>query len=210
MTELYCTDLIGPLALGSTFSWTLPVGLPGTVGAIGVSLGNQTGIPPRITRSGPSVEVAYHTTERCHDWTAVSRPAWPLRTALVTFPCRCPSIWNLAMVALLDPGPDEMVRSLRAQCPCTCNQRCKPRQTIWTGMTDPLAEDAELMWRLARYMAAHPEVMIGREWRARIPLPRGARDIVCGSLHELLDELEKIAKSPRSARRGPRAPEELS
>jgi hypothetical protein len=81
-------------------------------------------------------------------------------------------------------------------------------QATWTGMSDPLAEDAELMWRLAKYMAAHPEVTIGREWRARIPRPRGVQDIVRGSLHELLDELEKIARSPRSARRVPRAGEE--
>jgi hypothetical protein len=77
-------------------------------------------------------------------------------------------------------------------------------------MSDPLAEDSQLMWRLAQYMAAHPEVKIGREWRARIPRPRGAKDVICGTLQELLDELERTCRSPRSAWRDPGKAADLS
>jgi hypothetical protein len=71
-------------------------------------------------------------------------------------------------------------------------------------MSDPLAEDSQLMWRLAKFSAAHPEVQAGREWRARIPRPRGPRDLICATLRELLDELEKTSPPPAVRQAGKR------
>jgi len=71
-----------------------------------------------------------------------------------------------------------------------CDVPCSPGLTdpeMWRMVTDPE------MWRLAGFKAAHPEVQVGCEWWARIPLPCGARDVVCGSLPELLDELETMS-----------------
>jgi hypothetical protein len=48
-------------------------------------------------------------------------------------------------------------------------------------------------FRLAVFIAAHPEVVIGhgefRSWQARIPEPDGVRWVVCATLRELLDRL---------------------
>jgi len=71
-------------------------------------------------------------------------------------------------------------------------------------MHDKRADDSQVMWRLAQYKAAHPDVKVAREWRARIPSPRGTQDIICGTLQELLDELERISSQPASGRRGAR------
>jgi hypothetical protein len=66
-------------------------------------------------------------------------------------------------------------------------------------MSNPLAEDPRLMWRLATFKANNPDVRVGHEWRARVPWPRGSQDIVCDTLQDLLDELEKMS-SPSAVR----------
>jgi hypothetical protein len=76
-------------------------------------------------------------------------------------------------------------------------------------MKAPLAEDCQLLWRLAAFKANNPDVQVGCEWRARVPRPRARpEDVVCNTLQELLDELDKRSLPPavrrsRTRRGGP-------
>jgi hypothetical protein len=67
--------------------------------------------------------------------------------------------------------------------------------------------DDNQIWRLARFLALHPEVQIGSiagMRQATIPRPRGSETITRLLLADLLDELEKRFPPviPDRARRG--------
>ena len=56
------------------------------------------------------------------------------------------------------------------------------------------------MFRLARFRAAHPDVIIGEAgfgtWQARIPEPDGETVTTRYTLKELLDQLDQLTAKP--------------
>ncbi len=69
-------------------------------------------------------------------------------------------------------------------------------------------EEPDQVPRLARFRAAHPEVIIGDggfgTWQARIPEPDGETVTTRHTLQELLDRLDQLTSEPHKDLPGPR------
>ncbi len=70
------------------------------------------------------------------------------------------------------------------------------------GRLHLVPDEPDQVLRLARFRAAHPEVIVGDggfgTWQARIPEPSGETVITRHTLRELLDKLAELSAERRS------------